>query len=41
MILSIDPGFGRLGYCISDSAPIEYGGLETKSNELFEKRLFN
>lgn len=41
IILSIDSGFGRLGYCISDNAPIKYGCLETKSNELFEKRLFD
>lgn len=41
MILSIDPGFLRLGYCVSDSVPIKYGCLETKPTELFEKRLFH
>lgn len=40
-ILSIDPGFARLGYCLSNKAPIKYGCLETSNKKLFEQRLFN
>lgn len=38
-ILSLDPGFARLGYCLSNSVPIKFGCLETSSKDLFEQRL--